>query len=401
MAAHSTPLCLPVASVPALPLAPFRYNTLTSILTHSRPDLRLHLVYRLDRLVSGLTILAKSPEAANRVSVEVRTGQTQKVYLARVIGDFSRTDLFPTRTAAEEDSAAAAPLPEVPFEAWLDEDGQGTEQDYNRLNGTRGEGEKRQGKKKRKKAQAEEEDGEGDGEDEAVPLEWRMQSDGSVLVRTGIRCVSFKDGVYECSTRGKASVTVIRLRSYDGETSVVECRPVTGRTHQIRLHLQWLGFPIANDPNYGEDSFVQDYAQKYRLAEKEAHKDYRFAEGKDKSAQDEEKGGGGGEEEGEKQATAPEGESEEERIKRVCPHCAAGGLSHFRKQQLRHEGIWLHALRYRGKTWAFETPLPPWARDHGRSSASAGDGEAGGEGLPVAPERQQQQEQEQQQEVVA
>jgi hypothetical protein len=31
------------------------------------------------------------------------------------------------------------------------------------------------------------------------------------------------------------------------------CRPFTGRTHQIRLHLQHLGHSIANDPNYGGD----------------------------------------------------------------------------------------------------------------------------------------------------
>ena len=35
------------------------------------------------------------------------------------------------------------------------------------------------------------------------------------------------------------------------DTSLVECRPHTGRTHQLRLHLQLLGNPIANDPCYG------------------------------------------------------------------------------------------------------------------------------------------------------
>lgn len=37
----------------------------------------------------------------------------------------------------------------------------------------------------------------------------------------------------------------------DGRTSLVECRPKTGRTHQIRVHLQHLGHPIANDTQYG------------------------------------------------------------------------------------------------------------------------------------------------------
>jgi hypothetical protein len=60
---------------------------------------------------------------------------------------------------------------------------------------------------------------------------------------------------------GKPAVTLFRLLrtirqpSSDGVGgdvihSIVEARPLTGRTHQIRVHLAWLGFPIADDPLY-------------------------------------------------------------------------------------------------------------------------------------------------------
>ena len=43
--------------------------------------------------------------------------------------------------------------------------------------------------------------------------------------------------------------------------SLVECHPVTGRTHQIRVHLQSLGHPIIGDKVYGSklcDSLAQE-----------------------------------------------------------------------------------------------------------------------------------------------
>jgi 23S rRNA pseudouridine1911/1915/1917 synthase len=40
------------------------------------------------------------------------------------------------------------------------------------------------------------------------------------------------------------------LRYYDGYT-LVECRPKTGRKHQIRVHLAYIGYPVAGDALYG------------------------------------------------------------------------------------------------------------------------------------------------------
>ncbi|KAI8905616.1 pseudouridine synthase [Gorgonomyces haynaldii] len=50
---------------------------------------------------------------------------------------------------------------------------------------------------------------------------------------------------------GKHSLTHFKLLETNGTESIVECRPISGRTHQIRVHLQHLGFPITNDVHYG------------------------------------------------------------------------------------------------------------------------------------------------------
>ena len=56
-----------------------------------------------------------------------------------------------------------------------------------------------------------------------------------------IEVVSYKIGVCKVSPNGKECWTDFQRLSYNGATSVVLCRPRTGRMHQIRVHLQYLG----------------------------------------------------------------------------------------------------------------------------------------------------------------
>lgn len=50
---------------------------------------------------------------------------------------------------------------------------------------------------------------------------------------------------------GKASVTEFELIESFKKYSLVSCKPKTGRTHQIRVHLSHLGHPIVGDELYG------------------------------------------------------------------------------------------------------------------------------------------------------
>ena len=64
---------------------------------------------------------------------------------------------------------------------------------------------------------------------------------------------------------GKESETRFTLIRVDGETSLVQCEPITGRPHQIRAHLQYLGHPIANDVAYGGNVRYVDVQEAHRL----------------------------------------------------------------------------------------------------------------------------------------
>ena len=64
---------------------------------------------------------------------------------------------------------------------------------------------------------------------------------------------------------GKPSLTRFQVLERGETVCRLALEPVTGRTHQLRVHCAWMGFPILGDPQYGsEDS--QEYSHRLGLA---------------------------------------------------------------------------------------------------------------------------------------
>lgn len=81
--------------------------------------------------------------------------------------------------------------------------------------------------------------------------------DEEIECQEPIEVVSYKIGVCKVSSKGKDCSTVFKRLGFNpnNNTSVVLCKPKTGRMHQIRVHLQYLGYPVVNDPLYNHPVF--------------------------------------------------------------------------------------------------------------------------------------------------
>jgi len=204
--------------------------------------------------------------------------------------------------------------------------------------------------------------------------------EGDVVCEQPILQISPKLGLNRVRANGKTAKTVFKRLAYyppsptsetaspasttNGTTlpppppkegySIVRCLPLTGRTHQLRVHLQFLGHPITNDPIYanrrvfghllarGTTSGADDEDIMTRLsrmgkeevADAVAYEDEMVAEYEKKKA--------------------------EKMTGEVCGVCGTPLYSDPGEHEL---GIYLHAKKYAdaGGRWSYETELPAWA----------------------------------------
>lgn len=103
-----------------------------------------------------------------------------------------------------------------------------------------------------------------------TPLEvlerWKEDGGGDVSITTNGSAsdeqqLACNNGAAAASTEKQHAVTLVKRLAYDAVTdeSLVQCFPLTGRTHQIRRHLALVGFPIVNDATYGPTTALEQH----------------------------------------------------------------------------------------------------------------------------------------------
>jgi hypothetical protein len=450
----------------------YNLNSLCEILSHWKPDVygsgKLFTVHRLDRLTSGLVLLAKSSALAGTLGkcIMQRDG-CEKIYLARVKGKFP---LGLQHTSCEMHDATNDNIHPWEFVYCPDRDENLGDEELHPSKRTKrsipppceyGEVSDSYGKiwkggmhipfksNEGKKQNAADEFSE--AESYAGLGYWMTDAHGAVAQDASLqdlinqcdnksteemlqraigstsgtpstkeswlwlnfacpcRISSHKNGICEAGDltgskddnylQGiKPAQTLMSLLSYDAssDTSLVLAKPVTGRTHQIRLHLQKLGHPIANDHCYGGELWYGDDTGKHVCSKSREWLD-RLDRGEGADGDVKSQIAPENSTNADTPATDAEvyhaaanrpredGESIIDFIKKTCVWCArcrgVDGLRDATTLQndaevfqrtlmeylVRSQGVWLHALQYSLKTQnasslRYRTDLPNWAK---------------------------------------
>jgi len=242
----------------------------------------LHMLWRLDRLVSGLVACTDSLEECRSFLASAEAGGLYKVYCARLAGRVDPDALLKS-ACAKGDACIRHDEPCEGNATWegimgmwgLDWDGMGGESGGGGKDGfvcrafvgLEGEGEKHWGVSDLLLGHYKEEEKEGRQQlgswepyphptvlSVSYPIARCTSGRGkfSAVMMTPTPPPHSSDSAKNNNTPKLCSTQVLPIAYCPtDDTTAVLLRPLTGRTHQLRIHAQALGHPIANCPVYG------------------------------------------------------------------------------------------------------------------------------------------------------
>ncbi len=91
-----------------------------------------------------------------------------------------------------------------------------------------------------------------------------MKEDEGTVDRPLGRDVKDRKKISPRTTKPRSAITHFRVIRRLGWFTLVELRPVTGRTHQIRVHMKLMGHPIVGDPVYGKRTISSSLPQRLK-----------------------------------------------------------------------------------------------------------------------------------------
>jgi tRNA pseudouridine synthase 9 len=361
------------AGVPVHPTGRYNYNTLVEILRAERGGVDWHPlpVNRLDRLTSGVMFLGKHARAAQRVARQIMARAVRKEYVARVRGRFPDGEVV-----------CAQPILLISPKLGLNRvraDGKEATTVFRRLAYYPPPGASaRTTTLPRGHSHS---DGEGDGHASSSGASSGGGSGGGSSrssdndthhnAQNGIVADgndSDDSNVSDDNNNNNNNNENESGGDGDGGYSIVQCLPVTGRTHQIRVHLQFLGHPIANDPIYANQRVWGPRLGRRDATGATAGDEDVIARlsrmGKDEVAEAEAY-----------HRELCETYAQRKAEKMSGARCAVCATELYTEPGAHELGIYLHARRYAGEdaergAWSYEAPLPAWALPPASASAA-------------------------------
>ena len=71
----------------------------------------------------------------------------------------------------------------------------------------------------------------------------------------------YREKMMVTDINSKNAITHFKVLKRMKKHTLIECNLDTGRTHQIRVHMNYIGYPIVNDPLYGKEIIDKDFGQ--------------------------------------------------------------------------------------------------------------------------------------------